>query len=116
MREIYVFDSCDGVRLTPLSKCSQVNPQLKQAAEQENLEALEPFIAAGDPDVAFVTVFRQPEAAGGIVAVSAMNEVLFYVIANSSLNLIAAASHFASQVSNIRYGQDIFDNIDDSDE
>lgn len=111
MREIYVFNSCDGVRLTPLSKCGNVDPQLRQAAEQENFEALEPFLAAGDSDLTFVTVFRQPEGSGGIVVVSAMDEILFCVIAESNLNLIAAASHFASQVSNIRYGQDIFENM-----
>ena len=108
----YVFENVDGGRLTPLAKSGAVDPLLKQAAETDNFEWMEPFMAAGDTELVYTNVFRQPQNPGGIVVVSAMDEVLFCAIANTNLDLVAAASHFASMVSNIRYGQDIFENIE----
>ena len=110
--KIYVFENVDGGRLTPLAKSGAVDPLLKQAAETDNFEWMEPFMAAGDTELVYTNVFRQPQNPGGIVVVSAMDEVLFCAIANTNLDLVAAASHFASMVSNIRYGQDIFENIE----
>lgn len=112
MREIYVFENVEGGRLTPVAKCGVVDPLLKQAAETENFEWMEPFLAAGDTELVYTNVFRQPQNPGGIVVVSAMDDILFCVIANTNLDLVAAASHLASMVSNIRYGQDIFENIE----
>ncbi len=116
MRETYIYENdCGKHRIKKVQDAVAV-PALLQACETEDFESMEPMFAAGDPELAYCTAFRDAVGAGGVVLVAAGSaEPLFYVICNNNLDLIAAASHFASMVSNIRYGQDIFDGLEDED-
>ena len=116
MRETYIFENDGGKHRIKKVQDAVAEPMLLQACETEDFETLEPMFAAGDPELAYCTAFRNPDGPGGVVLMAAgAAEPLFYVICNTNLDLMAAASHFASMVSNIRYGQDIFDGLEDDD-
>ncbi len=116
MQEVYLFENTGQIQLKKAGAEPGVDPQLLQAAQNENFNWLEPMFAGGDTELVYLTVFRQPNGPGGLVVVfAAGNEPLFSVIARTNLDLISAASHFGSMVANVRYGQDIFENVDAED-
>ncbi len=115
MKEIYVFDGTAQTPLRPVTEAANVDPLLLQAAQTDNFDWMEPMFASGDSDLLYITVFRQPKNPGGIVAAFSSNgEGMFCVIANTSLDLMAASAHFSSMVSNVRYGVDIYENAGDA--
>lgn len=119
MHEIYVFDSTAQNPLRPVTEDSQAapeaDPQLLQAAKDENFDWMEPMFACGDSNLLYITVYKQPEKNNGLIIAFNAGDIIFSVIANTGLDLMAAASHFSSMVSNVRYGVDIFENADDGD-
>ncbi len=111
MREIYLFDGTgrEGL-LLPLGDGARVDPALIQSAQGDNIDWTEPMLGGGDPDLVYMTAFKQPRKPGGLVVVfSAGGESLFCVIARTYLDQVAAASHLSSMVANLRYGADIFE-------
>ncbi|MDO5538077.1 MAG: hypothetical protein Q4F72_11185 [Desulfovibrionaceae bacterium] len=117
MREIYVFENAAQPVLRPAAEAAGVDPVLLQAAQGENFDWMEPMFAGGSPEHFYLTVFKQPKKAGGIVVVFyGGEEAMFCAIANSNLDLLACASHFSSMVSNVRYGVDIFENAGDDED
>ena len=116
MRETYIYENDGGQHRIKKVQDAVADPTLLQACETDDFEMLEPLCGAGDTELAYTTTFRNPEGPGGVIVVgSGSSEPLFYVICNTNLDLLAAASHFAGMVSNIRYGQDIFEGVDDED-
>lgn len=115
MREIYVYTHATQPALRPAAEATTVDPQLLQAAQSENFDWMEPMFAGGDPDLLYVTVFRQPKKSGGLVVVfpGGKEEAMYCVIANTNLDLTEAASHFSNMVANVRYGVDIFEDLND---
>ncbi len=115
MQEIYVFDGTAQNPLRPVAEASNVDPLLLQAAQSDNFDWMEPMFASGDSDHFYITVFRQPKKAGGIIAAfNASGEGMFCVIANTNLDLMASSSHFSGMVANVRYGVDIWENAEDA--
>ncbi len=117
MQEIYLFENTGQISLRPVTADTEVDAQLLQAAQEDNFDWMEPMFAGGDSELVYMTAFRHPQNAGGaVIVISGGGEHMFCVLARTNLDLVSAASHFSSMVSNIRYGLDIFENISGDDD
>lgn len=70
----------------------------------------------GDPGLLHCAVFRRGEGSGGCFALYDGNGPLFAAVAESNLAFGLGQGFFGKMVSNARYGADIFENMDESDD
>lgn len=70
----------------------------------------------GDPGLLHCAVFRRGEGSGGCFALYDGNGPLFAAVAESNLAFGLGQGFFGKMVSDARYGADIFENMDESDD
>ena len=70
----------------------------------------------GDPGLLHCAVFRRGEGSGGCFALYDGNGPLFAAVAESTLAFGLGQGFFGKMVSDARYGADIFENMDESDD
>lgn len=70
---------------------------------------------AGHEDNLLCRVFRKVNGAGGFVVVFDGTGALLVAYADTNLELVAGAGHFARMATYIRYGADIFEHGDEED-
>lgn len=82
----------------------------KQSGDYEIVSRL------GDPGLLHCAVFRRSEGSGGCFALYDGNGPLFAAVAESNLAFGLGQGFFGRMVSDARYGADIFENMDESDD
>ena len=70
----------------------------------------------GDPGLLHCAVFRRGEGSGGCFALYDGNGPLFAAVAESNLAFGLGQGFFGKMVSDARYGADIFETMDESDD
>ena len=70
----------------------------------------------GDPGLLHCAVFRRGEGSGGCFALYDGNGPLFAAVAESNLAFGLGQGFFGKMVSDARYGADIFENMDESED
>ena len=70
----------------------------------------------GDPGLLHCAVFRRGEGSGGCFALYDGNGPMFAAVAESNLAVGLGQGFFGKMVSDARYGADIFENMDESDD
>lgn len=69
----------------------------------------------GHEDTLLCRVFRKAKSAGGLLVVMDATGLLLVALATTNLELVSAAGHFSRLSTYVRYGADIFEDIDDED-
>lgn len=77
--------------------------------------AFEQQYLVGHEDTLLCRVFRKAKTFGGLLVVMDATGLLLVALATTNLELVSAAGHFARMSTYIRYGADIFENIDAED-
>lgn len=101
------------------------NPLLVKAVEawagkglsvKAGADSYEQQYIAGHEETLLCRVFRKVNGAGGFVVVFDGTGALLVACADTNLELVAGAGHFARMATYIRYGADIFEHRDEEDE
>lgn len=71
------------------------------------------FTRMGDPELLECAVWRDRDARGGIFVIRAAGVALFAAAARSELVFAQALGYFGDLVAKVRYGADIFENMDE---
>lgn len=79
-------------------------------------DAFEAFCRMGDPDLLECLVYRGKNSAGGIFHVRDKYGPLYVAVAESALAWSLALGHFGEMTANVRYGVDVFENMDEKDD
>lgn len=72
------------------------------------------FTHLGDPELMHCSVYRKRNVAGAIFVMQALDS-LFMAQTDSNLIFSMACGHFADMVANIRYGADIWEEMEGTD-
>lgn len=70
----------------------------------------------GDPDLLHCIVYKQDKNNGGIFAIHSKSSLLFVAFAENELIFALAQGFFGQLVANVRYGVDIFENLELADD
>lgn len=70
----------------------------------------------GDPELLQCVVLRREGAPGGVFRLEDANGPLLAAVAENNLALALGMGHFGELVANVRYGVDVFENMEEPDE
>lgn len=116
MREIYKL-TCQAGKLDFIP--SEQKLPKKDSGQSLNDALLEDgwiaFCHLGDPELMHCSIYRKSNTSGGIFVMQALDP-LFIAHTDSNLVFSLACGHFAKLVSDMRYGTDIWEEMEGNDE
>lgn len=115
MIEQYMLDIEKGCHVFTKSALNLPSFALEGAlpAEKDEFEA---FCRMGDPDLLECLVYRGKNSPGGIFHVRDKYGPLYVAVVESALVWSFALGHFGEMTANVRYGVDVFENMEEKDD
>lgn len=86
-----------------------LSPTFNPKAEGDSIT---PVCRMGDPELAQCIVFRNKSGSGGIFSLHDSEGLLFCAVAENNLVFTIAQGYFGQLVANVRYGVDVFENME----